>query len=238
MSGNFNSGEAMIELCDWDKLESEEYKKINKELKETMDQMGTILKQAITPGDHYNFDYAFIISRIKTFKNLWFLDLGSGLSPLSVYIALRGGNVITVDLNDYAASYSKLGRELEIPLTSLRADFRFNLLPSADVVVSCSAIEHDRPDSISELVTNVSKCLSPGGQFIFTVVAEPVPRVHEYQHFPYNEQKIRELFLKEGFELEEDSSNFGDWDNLYAKFRQIFPHYFYIPLGVSLIKKD
>lgn len=227
----------MIELLDTDKLKTEEYIQINEELRKTIGEMSTVLNQTITMGEHYSLDYAFIISHINEFENKVFLDLGSGLSILPVWLAKQGAFVMAIDQLDKKAPYDKLRKKLKIPLTFLKSDFLRDPLPSADVIVSCSSIEHNPYNTGQELVKNLARTLIEGGQLIFTVVAEPIPRVYEYKHYPYNEDRIRHLFLDE-FKLEEENSNFSDFENLYAKFRQTFPHLWYMPLGVSLIREN
>jgi len=231
----------MIELCDWNKVESEEYKRINATIQKTIGEIARVTGTTLTPGDHYLFDYAFIISQIKQFKGVRFLDLGSASSPLSVYIAQQGGIVTAIDLPgrpDFASYFAKLKKELGIQITFLPLDFCSERLPKADIIISCSAIEHVGYERIPQLIRSARNALPPGGQFIFTVIAEPEPPERTISSYcSYREDKIRRTFLQ-GFHLEKDRSNFHEFNTLYQRFRKHFPKYFYIPVGVSLSRED
>ncbi len=230
----------MIELCDLDKLKEERYSRINQELVETLGRMRAITKSALIPGDHYCFDYAFIVNRIRNFKDLKFLDLGCAASTLPVYISEQGGEVTAIDLpkrTDLTVFHAKLKKELGIPIQFLGMDFCTDPLPKSDVIVSCSSIEHNPYSKVPGLMENIRNSLSKGGQFIFTVIAEPTPPEKDYgSYFSYDENRIRDMFL-DGFELEKQDSNFDQFDILYQKFRKQFPWYWYMPLGISLIRK-
>jgi len=231
----------MMELCDWNKVESEEYKRINSAIKKTVEEIGATTGKAPTPGDHYLFDYAFIFSQIREFKGVRFLDLGSACSALTVHIARQGGIVTAVDLPgsvyDFASYFAELKEQLGIQITFSALDFCSDPLPKADVIISCSAIEHNGYEAIPQLVKNTKNALPLGGRFIFTVIAEPEPPEEQYAYSSYREDKIRQTFLQ-GFRLDKNKSNFDQFDTLYQRFRNQFPKYFYIPVGVSLVRED
>ena len=108
----------------------------------------------------------FILSLMGDLRGKRLLDLGAGLGESSVYFALRGARVTTVDLSPQMVEMAvKLGKHYGVELEGIVSGAEdFNLPRSTyDLIYVANTIHHihDR----ASLFEQMSRALKPGGKF-------------------------------------------------------------------------
>lgn len=103
-------------------------------------------------------------------------------------------------------------------ITFYRQDLaRLTAIPddNFDAIVSVSALEHNRPDELEQMVNEITRVLKPGGVILATLVAA---RGEDWLHEPsggwcYSDQNLRRVF-----KLSQDAqSNYEEYDILFSK---------------------
>ena len=168
----------------WEKLSSEKYNSIATELK----QFGSTISsetQADPAGRLQNFtlklwENPYIYYQIekyckKTLKSqLKILDIGSGLSPLPVYLQEKGHQVTAVDDNSWKLwkneswikkIYNTNVEYIIIKDISSLKQFEKN---SFDLIISCSVIEHFDDHTFKHFVPLMYQILKPEGSIVLT----------------------------------------------------------------------
>jgi SAM-dependent methyltransferase len=108
----------------------------------------------------------FILSKMGPLAGKRLLDLGAGLGESSVYFALLGAHVTTVDLSPQMVETAlSLGRKFGVPLEGLVSGAEDLDVPaeSYDIIYVANTIHHvhNRP----ALFEKISRALKPGGMF-------------------------------------------------------------------------
>ena len=108
----------------------------------------------------------FILERMGSLKGKKLLDIGAGLGESSVYFALQGAKVTTVDISPMMVETAlELGRMHGVELEGIVSGAEDLNLPAAayDVIYIANTIHHvqDRP----LLFEQMSRALKPGGVF-------------------------------------------------------------------------
>lgn len=108
----------------------------------------------------------FILRRMGDLRGKTLLDIGAGLGESSVYFALQGAEVTTVDLSPQMVQTAlKLGTRYGVKLQGLVSGGEsLDLPPSAyDIIYIANTIHHvqDRPS----LFVQMQRALKPGGRF-------------------------------------------------------------------------
>jgi SAM-dependent methyltransferase len=108
----------------------------------------------------------FILSKMGPLAGKRLLDLGAGLGESSVYFALQGATVTTVDVSPQMVETAlNLGKKFGVALMGLVAGAEDLDLPadSYDIIYVANTIHHvhDR----AELFAKMSRALKPGGMF-------------------------------------------------------------------------
>jgi SAM-dependent methyltransferase len=108
----------------------------------------------------------FILSRMGPLGGKKLLDIGAGLGESSVYFALQGASVTTVDISPQMVETAlNLGRKFGVKLEGIISSAEsLNLPPeSYDIVYVANTIHHvhDR----AALFQQISRTLKPGGMF-------------------------------------------------------------------------
>jgi SAM-dependent methyltransferase len=108
----------------------------------------------------------FILSRMGSLAGKKLLDIGSGLGESSVYFALQGARVTTVDVSPQMVETAlALGRKFGVELDGIVSDAEDLDVPKAsyDVIYIANAIHHIRDREA--LFARMSRALKPGGLF-------------------------------------------------------------------------
>jgi SAM-dependent methyltransferase len=108
----------------------------------------------------------FILSRMGSLAGKKLLDIGAGLGESSVYFALQGARVTTVDISPQMVETAlSLGRKFGVELEGIVSGAENLNLPaeSYDLVYVANTIHHvhDR----ASLFEQISRALKPGGMF-------------------------------------------------------------------------
>lgn len=108
----------------------------------------------------------FILSRMGTLAGKKLLDLGAGLGESSVYFALQGAQVTTVDISPQMVETAlSLGRKFGVSLDGIVSSAEDLKLPEStyDIIYVANTIHHvhNRP----ALFEQMSLALKPGGMF-------------------------------------------------------------------------
>ena len=108
----------------------------------------------------------FILSKMGPLAGKRLLDLGAGLGESSVYFALQGAHVTTVDLSPQMVETAlSLGRKFGVQLEGLVSGVEDLDVPASsfDIIYVANAIHHvhNRP----ALFQKISRALKPGGMF-------------------------------------------------------------------------
>jgi SAM-dependent methyltransferase len=108
----------------------------------------------------------FILSAMGDLHGKKLLDLGAGLGESSVYFALLGARVTTVDLSPQMVEMAvNLGKRYGVDLEGIVSGAEDLNLPSAtyDIIYAANTIHHiqDR----ASLFEQMSRALKPGGRF-------------------------------------------------------------------------
>jgi 2-polyprenyl-3-methyl-5-hydroxy-6-metoxy-1,4-benzoquinol methylase len=108
----------------------------------------------------------FILSRMGPLAGKKLLDIGAGLGESSVYFALRGASVTTVDISPQMVETAlSLGKKFGVTLEGIVSEAEDLRLTEAsyDIIYLANTIHHvhDR----DSLFTQMSRALKPGGMF-------------------------------------------------------------------------
>lgn len=108
----------------------------------------------------------FILSRMGSLRGKTLLDIGAGLGESSVYFALQGASVTTVDVSPMMVDTAvRLGRKFGVELEGIVSEAENLLVPSEhyDFVYVANTIHHvqDR----ASLFQQMHRALKPGGMF-------------------------------------------------------------------------
>lgn len=108
----------------------------------------------------------FILQRMGSLAGKKLLDIGAGLGESSVYFALQGARVTTVDISPMMVETAlELGRKHGVALEGIVSEAEDLKLPAAayDVIYIANTIHHvhDR----ASLFEQMSRALKPGGVF-------------------------------------------------------------------------
>jgi SAM-dependent methyltransferase len=112
------------------------------------------------------FENQFILSVMGDLRGKRLLDLGAGLGESSVYFALQGARVTSVDLSPQMVEVAvKLGKRFGVELEGHVSEAENFNLPGAtyDLIYVANTIHHihDR----ASLFEQMSRALKPGGKF-------------------------------------------------------------------------
>lgn len=102
-------------------------------------------------------------------KKIKILDCGGCSSAIDFYLAERGFQVVSVDLNDFLVfNGNHIAKKKQLPLENIKADF--TQLPfednNFDIVFSISVLEHIDKKVRVEAIQEMERVVKPGG-FIF-----------------------------------------------------------------------
>lgn len=108
----------------------------------------------------------FILSRIGSLRGKKLLDIGAGLGESSVYFALQGAKVTTVDVSPAMVETAlRLGKKFNVELDGIVSEGENLNAPaeSYDLIYIANTIHHiqDRPS----LFEQMRRALKPGGMF-------------------------------------------------------------------------
>jgi 2-polyprenyl-3-methyl-5-hydroxy-6-metoxy-1,4-benzoquinol methylase len=108
----------------------------------------------------------FILQRMGDLRGKKLLDIGAGLGESSVYFALQGADVTTVDISPQMVETAlKLGAQFGVKLQGLVSGGEAPNLPEAryDIIYIANTIHHvqDR----ASLFSQMHRALKPGGKF-------------------------------------------------------------------------
>jgi ubiquinone/menaquinone biosynthesis C-methylase UbiE len=108
----------------------------------------------------------FILSRMGPLSGKKLLDIGAGLGESSVYFALEGAHVTTVDVSAQMVQTTlQLGRKFGVALEGIVSSVEDLNLPSDtyDVIYVANTIHHIQNRAF--LFEQISRALKPGGMF-------------------------------------------------------------------------
>jgi SAM-dependent methyltransferase len=108
----------------------------------------------------------FILSRIGPLAGKKLLDIGAGLGESSVYFALQGARVTTVDISpQMVATALSLGRKFGVQLEGIVSSAENLNLPgdTYDIIYAANTIHHVH--NRASLFEQMSRALRPGGIF-------------------------------------------------------------------------
>jgi ubiquinone/menaquinone biosynthesis C-methylase UbiE len=108
----------------------------------------------------------FILARMGDLRGKKLLDIGAGLGESSVYFALRGASVTTVDLSPQMVETAlALGKKFGVELQGIVSSGEFLNVPEEtyDLIYVANTIHHvqDR----DRLFSQMQRALKPGGRF-------------------------------------------------------------------------
>lgn len=109
----------------------------------------------------------FILSKLGSLRGKYLLDIGAGLGESSVYFALKGAQVTTVDISPVMVETAlKLGQRYGAELQGVVSSAESLNVPEGfyDIVYVANTIHHvqDR----DKLFCQIHRALKPGGMFI------------------------------------------------------------------------
>lgn len=108
----------------------------------------------------------FILSRMGSLRGKRLLDIGAGLGESSVYFALQGAHVTTVDISPGMVETAlRLGRRYGVELEGIVSVAEDLNVPAEhyDIVYIANTIHHVQDRAL--LFEQVSRALKPGGMF-------------------------------------------------------------------------
>jgi 2-polyprenyl-3-methyl-5-hydroxy-6-metoxy-1,4-benzoquinol methylase len=108
----------------------------------------------------------FILARMGDLRGKKLLDIGAGLGESSVYFALRGASVTTVDISPQMVETAlALGKKFGVELQGIVSSGEFLNVPEEtyDLIYVANTIHHvqDR----DQLFSQMQRALKPGGRF-------------------------------------------------------------------------
>ena len=136
----------------------------------------------------------FILSLMGDLCGKRLLDLGAGLGESSVYFALRGARVTTVDLSPQMVEMAvKLGKHYGVELEGIVSGAEdFNLPRSTyDLIYVANTIHHihDR----ASLFEQMSRALKPGGKFFSYDPLAYNPAINVYRRIAVTSERQTNL---------------------------------------------
>ena len=108
----------------------------------------------------------FILHRMGDLRGKKLLDIGAGLGESSVYFALQGADVTTVDISPQMVETAlKLGAQFGVKLQGLVSGGEALNLPEAayDIIYIANTIHHVQDRAL--LFVQMNRALKPGGRF-------------------------------------------------------------------------
>jgi 2-polyprenyl-3-methyl-5-hydroxy-6-metoxy-1,4-benzoquinol methylase len=108
----------------------------------------------------------FILRRMGDLRGKKLLDIGAGLGESSVYFALQGADVTTVDISPQMVETAlKLGAQFGVKLQGLVSGGEALNLPEAayDIIYIANTIHHVQDRAL--LFVQMNRALKPGGRF-------------------------------------------------------------------------
>ncbi|HKF52526.1 MAG TPA: class I SAM-dependent methyltransferase [Candidatus Acidoferrales bacterium] len=108
----------------------------------------------------------FILSRMGSLRGRKLLDIGAGLGESSVYFALQGANVTTVDVSPAMVKTAlQLGQKFNVDLEGIVAEGENLNVPadSYDLIYIANTIHHVQDHA--SLFEQMRRALKPGGMF-------------------------------------------------------------------------
>jgi SAM-dependent methyltransferase len=108
----------------------------------------------------------FILQRMGDLRGKKLLDIGAGLGESSVYFALQGADVTTVDISPQMVETAlKLGAQFGVKLQGLVSGGEALNLPEAayDIIYIANTIHHVQNRAL--LFVQMNRALKPGGRF-------------------------------------------------------------------------
>jgi ubiquinone/menaquinone biosynthesis C-methylase UbiE len=108
----------------------------------------------------------FILQRMGDLRGKKLLDIGAGLGESSVYFALQGADVTTVDISPQMVETAlKLGKQFGVKLQGLVSGGEALNLPEAayDIIYIANTIHHVQNRAL--LFVQMNRALKPGGRF-------------------------------------------------------------------------
>jgi SAM-dependent methyltransferase len=108
----------------------------------------------------------FILQRMGDLRGKKLLDIGAGLGESSVYFALQGADVTTVDISPQMVETAlKLGAQFGVKLQGLVSGGEALNLPEAayDIIYIANTIHHVQDRAL--LFVQMHRALKPGGRF-------------------------------------------------------------------------
>lgn len=219
-----------IEILSVDLLEApeaEEFRQLSRDL-------------TLQLGWHYLLDLTWIAQRIEGHT---ILDAGAGIGLMQWWLAQRGCDVISADrgqrvlpaglrpvliTGDYQVTPMSFRRRVKQAVTSrsrrtgvghvnmIHADL--GNLPieseSVDCIVSVSALEHNDPDDLPDVVAELMRVLRPGGKLIATLAAGKSDWFLEAASgWAYSGDTLRRVFAIDA------PDNYAEYDVLFDKLR-------------------
>jgi hypothetical protein len=207
-----------------------------------MDVLGYSAKFGKGLGWHYVLDLIWILKEIDCPPGSLILDAGAGVGLLQYMLALKGYSVVGVDRYGVkepaclknCCQMRFLGQEKE-PLAVFDATvfkkkkgdlpeiwfYESNLAALSaisadtfDAVVSVSALEHNPPEKIPGILTELSRVLKKDAHMFLTISAAPENTRHEASNsWLMNESEIASRYgLQNGY-----ATNFSAYDEIFQK---------------------
>jgi SAM-dependent methyltransferase len=139
----------------------------------------------------------FILSRMGPLDGKRLLDIGAGLGESSVYFALRGAKVTTVDISAHMVETAvALGKKFGVELEGIVTGAEDLRLPEAsyDIIYLANTIHHvqDR----ATLFEQMSRALKPGGRFFSYDPLAYNPVINVYRRMATDVRTLDEAPLK------------------------------------------
>lgn len=164
---------------------------------------------------HYYFLIRDIKEAIRHFAKGAFLDLGCGNKPYETLYKPVTSSQIGCDI----IQSNKNCVDVICPVTAL--DFAANQFDS----ILCTQVlehvfEHDK------MMQEVNRVLKPGGTVILTVPFAWELHEEPYDFFRYTKHALKELFERNGFEIEYIKPNGGKWAAIYQLRNNMMYHSF------------
>lgn len=169
------------------------------------------------------FEYSWILHKLES-KKLNVLDIGAGVCPLPLCLAMTGWNVVTVDSHNLVRDLAKKGdwnewgyldySHFNEKIKSFNTDFgSFNSEEKFDVIYSVSVIEHMPALNRRKIIKKAARLLNNGGLLLLTV--DVVPNTDEIWNLSENKQvenarkhgkleNLKKELSRAGFELVEN----------------------------------
>jgi 2-polyprenyl-3-methyl-5-hydroxy-6-metoxy-1,4-benzoquinol methylase len=145
---------------------------------------------------HTAIENQFILERMGSLQGKKLLDIGAGLGESSVYFALRGASVTTVDISPKMVETAlELGRLHGVELEGIVSDAENLNLPASafDVIYIANTIHHVQDRAI--LFEQMSRALKPGGVFFSYDPIAYNPAINVYRRMAMGVRTIDEAPL-------------------------------------------